>query len=432
MSKSDLKLFGMAPETGRWVLVIAGLLIEFCLGAVYAYSILSVPLKEMFTAPAASGGFGLIVSATEMQLPYIVSLLVFALTMPQVGKYIEKYGPRKIGMIGGVVVGLGWFLASFATSPISLAVLYGLVAGVGVGLAYNCPITTMARWFPDKRGLAVGLTLLGFGFSAAVTGPVADYLTVNFGGVFNSFRILGVVFLLMIVALSMLLKFPPSGWSPKGWKPPEPKARAAKTEFTRGEMTRTRAFYALWICYTIGTLAGLMAIGLAKPVGLEIAGNAGMAAVAASALMTTLIIPFAFFNGCGRPVFGWLTDRLTPQMAVMITYLLIIAASLLLFMNPASLAAYMVSFAMLWACLGGWLAIAPTAAASYFGTKDYARNYGLIFTAYGAGAVIGNLLAGQAKDVLGSYVMVLPLVAALAAAGMIIAFVLLKPPKQAA
>ena len=427
----DVKILGMPAESGRWLLILIGTLIELCLGAVYAYSILSVPLKKIFTDPVAAGGFGLTVSAIEMQLPYIVSLAMFAVTMPLVGKYIEKMGPRKVGMIGGVVVGLGWILASFATSPITLALLYGLVAGVGVGIAYGCPITTAARWFPDKRGLAVGLTLLGFGFSAFITGKVADMLTANVG-IFNAFRFLGVVFLAMIVVLSMFLVFPPAGWCPRGWKPPVAAAGAAKSEFTREEMTKTKTFKGLWICYTIGALAGLMAIGVAKPAGMEVAGNASMDVVAAGLLMTNLILPFAICNAGGRPLFGTLTDKLTPPRAAILSYVFIIIASGLVYLNPASIEIYAISFSILWLCLGGWLAIAPAATASYFGTKDYARNYGLVFTAYGVGAIIGNLMAGAAKDTLGGYVNVFPYVAVLAVLGIVVAVVMLKPPRPAA
>ena len=426
----DVKILGMPAESGRWILVIIGTIIELCLGAVYAYSILSVPLKKIFTDSVSSGGFGLTVSAIEMQLPYIVSLAVFALTMPLVGRYIESLGPRKVGMIGGVIVGLGWILASFATSPITLALLYGFVAGVGVGIAYGCPITTSARWFPDKRGLAVGLTLLGFGFSAFITGKVADMLTANFG-IFNTFRFLGIGFLALIVVLSMFLAFPPAGWCPRGWKPPAAIAGIAKTDFTREEMVKTKTFFGLWICYTIGALAGLMAIGVAKPAGMEVAGNVGIDELAAGVLMTNLILPFAICNAGGRPLFGTLTDKLTPPRAAILSYILIIIASLLVYLNPASVSMYTIAFSLLWLCLGGWLAIAPAATASYFGTKDYARNYGLIFTAYGVGAVIGNLMAGAAKDILGRYIDVFPYVAVLSVFGIIIAFMLLRPPATA-
>ena len=421
---NDVKLFGMKAEKGRWILVVVGMMIQLCLGAIYSYSILKVPLQSYFNS------LGTTVNDTIMLLPYIIFLFVFALTMPLGGPYMEKYGPRKMTAIGGVLTGLGWFLASIATSPIMLAVVYGIVGGIGVGLAYGCPIAVSTRWFPDKRGLAVGLTVLGFGFSAALIGPIADYLTANFGGILNTFRVFGVCFLAITVLLSTLLAFPPSGWVPKGWKPPTPKAgTAVKIDFSRGEMLKTTSFIGLWICYTIGTLAGLMAIGIAKNVGLEVANNAGIDVNSVSALITSLVIPFAACNGFGRPLFGSITDKLNPRKTAMLSYVLIMAASLGLFLMPASVAMYAVSFALLWLCLGGWLAIAPTTTASYFGTKDYARNYGLVFTAYGAGAVIGNLLAGQMKDIFGAYIRVFPVVAVLAGIGMVVSFALMKPPK---
>ena len=427
----DVKIMGMPAESGRWLLIIIGTIIELCLGAVYAYSIISVPLKKIFTDPVASGGFGLTVTAMQMSLPYIASLAFFALTMPLVGKYIEKYGPRKVGMLGGVIVGLGWILGSTATSPMMLMILYGVIAGIGVGIAYNCPITTAARWFPDKRGLAVGLTLLGFGFSAFITGKASDILSASFGGVFASMKILGIAFLILIVVLSMFLVFPPAGWTPAGWKPPAAAAGGKKLEFMRNEMAKTTSFYGLWVCYVIGALAGLMAIGVAKPAGLEVAANAGIAEATISATLTNLVLPFAFCNAIGRPLFGTLTDKLTPPRTAIVTYVVIIAASLLVYTNPSSITMYTIAFAALWLCLGGWLAITPAATASYFGTKDYARNYGLVFTAYGVGAIIGNLMAGAAKDTLGGYVNVFPYVAVLAALGIVVAFVMVKPPKSA-
>ena len=427
-----MKIMGMPAESGRWLLIIIGTIIELCLGAVYAYSIISVPLKKIFTDPVASGGFGLTVTAMQMSLPYIASLAFFALTMPLVGKYIEQYGPRKVGMLGGVIVGLGWILGSTATSPMMLMILYGVIAGIGVGIAYNCPITTAARWFPDKRGLAVGLTLLGFGFSAFITGKASDILSASFGGVFASMKILGIAFLILIVVLSMFLVFPPAGWAPAGWKPPAAAAAGGKKlDFMRNEMSKTSSFYGLWICYVIGALAGLMAIGVAKPAGLEVAANAGIAEATISATLTNLVLPFAFCNAIGRPLFGTLTDKLTPPRTAIVTYVVIIAASLLVYTNPSSITMYTIAFAALWLCLGGWLAIAPAATASYFGTKDYARNYGLVFTAYGVGAIIGNLMAGAAKDTLGGYVNVFPYVAVLAALGIVVAFVMVKPPKSA-
>lgn len=420
------KIFGVKAESGRWLLVASGLVIMLCLGAIYAYSVIAVPLRKLFEAPPPQG-YGLKVSSTEMQIPFIVFLTAFALTMPMMGKFIEKHGPRRIALLGSVFVGLGWFLASLATSPTSLVFLYGAIGGLGVGIAYNCPIVTSTKWFPDKRGLAVGLTLLGFGFSAAIVGPIADFLIVGFG-VPATLQILGIIFFVLMVLFAMPLRFPPSGWKPEGWSPAE-KSSAKDTvrDMTRGELVKTRAFYALWICYTVGTLTGLMAIGVSKPVGLEVASNAGVSETEISTLLTALIIPFAFCNGFGRPLFGWITDKLAPRKAATISFILIILASLLMLTNPASIVAYIVAFAILWLNLGGWLAIAPAATAHFFGTRDYARNYGLVFTAYGAGAVIGNLLAGQAKDIFGAYITVFQYVLVLALLGLVVT-VMLKSP----
>ncbi len=415
--KQEVRILGMAPESGRWLLVLIGMTIQLCLGAIYAFSVFKGPLAKYFAS------LGEKPSDTAMLIPYIVFLAVFGLSMPLAGKPMEKYGPKVIAAIGGVLVGLGWFLASFATSPILLALLYGVVGGLGVGLAYGCPIAVSTRWFPDRRGLAVGLTVLGFGFSAFLTGKLADYLMANQGGVMPTFKILGVVFLVVTVALAMLLKFPPKGWTPAGWTAPGAKGgapAAPKPEFERGQMLKTGAFWGLWACYTIGTLAGLMAIGIAKPVGTDLG--------IASATATTLVGIFAVCNGLGRPVFGALTDKLGVRNTALLSYVLIGGASIFLW-QAWSQTAYIVAFIVLWACLGGWLALAPAATASFFGTKDYARNYGVMFTAYGAGAIIGSLLAGQMKDIFGSYINVFPIVAGLAALGIVISLLLIKPPK---
>jgi len=416
-------IMDVKAEVWRWFLVIAGLVIMLCLGAIYAYSVIAVPLRRVFESPPPEG-YGLKVTSTEMQIPFIVFLLVFSLTMPLMGRYVEKYGPKKVTVLGAIFVGLGWFSASFANSPWSLTLLYGVIGGLGVGIAYNCPIVTSTRWFPNRRGLAVGLTILGFGFSAALIGPLTDILVAIFG-VFVTLQIFGVTFFILMVFSALLLRFPPEGWKPKGWKSPEKNVRRAVTrDLTRNEMIKTRTFYALWVCYTLGTLAGLMAIGISKQVGLEVAANSGVSETEISVLLTNLMIPFAFCNGFGRPIFGWITDKLAPRRTAIISFTLILLASFLIFTNPSSITAYIIAFAILWLNLGGWLAIAPAATAHFFGTKDYARNYGLVFTAYGAGALIGNILAGQAKDVFGEYVMVFPYVLFLSLLGLVTAIAL--------
>ena len=343
--------------------------------------------------------------------------------MPFTGKYIEQYGPRNVTIVGGFLTGLGWLLASFANSVPVLYVVYGIIGGVGVGIAYGVPIAVSARWFPDRRGLAVGLTVLGFGFSALITANLAGYFIGSYG-VMSSFRIFGVAMIILIILLAMPLKFPKTGWKPAGWVPPAPVAgQQVASEFNRSQMLKTASFYALWVCFFIGCLAGLMAISIAKPVGTDVGIETGLA--------TMLVGFFAVFNGFGRPAFGALTDKFTPRNAALVSFVLIALASLMMW-QVQSVLVYIIAFAMLWGCLGGWLAIAPTTTGSYFGTGDYPRCYGVVFLAYGAGAIAGPQLAGFIKTSTGSYLGVFPYVLALAVIGIVIAFAMLKPPQAPA
>jgi MFS family permease len=415
-STSQGKIFGMAPEKGRWILVMLGMIINLCLGSIYSWSVFVGPLTTYFTRD-----LGQTVSASEILLPFSVFLAFFAMAMPFTGKYIEKYGPRNITIVGGCLTGLGWILSSFAGSVQWLYLFYGVIAGIGVGIAYGVPVAVAARWFPDRRGLAVGLTVLGFGFSAVLTANIAGFLIIS-SGVMNTFRIFGIAFIVLIVLLSLPLKFPVAGWTPAGWTPPAPAPGQAITcEFRREQMLKTPTFYALWACYFIGCLAGLMAIGIAKPVGVDVGVETGLA--------TILVGAFAVFNGFGRPVFGTLTDKVTPRNTALISFVLIGLASLLIWQIP-SVPVYILAFALLWGCLGGWLAIAPTACGTYFGTCDYPRCYGVLFLAYGAGGIAGPQLAGFIKTSTGSYMGVFPYVLVLAVIGMLIAFILLKPPQE--
>ena len=187
-------------------------------------------------------------------------------------------------------------------------------------------------------------------------------------------------------------------------------------------MVRTPAFYGLWICYFIGCTAGLMAVSISKPVGTELVQIK-------TGLATALVGFFAIFNGSGRLVFGHLTDRINPKNTALITFVLIALASLAMWLVPVA-GVYVIAFAVLWGCLGGWLAIAPTATASYFGTCDYPRCYGLVFLAFGAGAIAGPQLAGFIRTTTGNYLGVFPWVFILAIIGFGIATILLKPPER--
>lgn len=395
----SVRVFGLPAEKGRWFLIPLGSLVLLCLGTVYSWSIFRKPLEDLFG-----------ISATQSLLPFTVLLVLYALLMPITGFYIDKIGVSKITAIGGVVTGIGYLLSSFATNIILLTITYGVIAGAGVGIAYGVPLAVSAKWFPDRKGLAVGLTAIGFGLSPLVTAPLAKGLIAAFG-VLPSFAILGISLTGIILVISITLKFPPVGWKPQNWTPKQVEIPINQ----RRPLLQSPSFYALWFCYTIGTFVGLSAIGISSPVAQEI-----IQLDATTAAITVSI--FAVFNGIGRPLFGWLTDRLQPKGAAMISYVLILVASILMLnAGEGAVLTYLVAFCLFWLCLGGWLAIAPTATLILFPPDDYAKNYGIVFTAYGAGALLGTLAIGQLRDLFGSYIYAFYPTAILAIIGIIIA-----------
>ncbi|MBE9129500.1 MULTISPECIES: OFA family MFS transporter [unclassified Coleofasciculus] len=396
----SVRLFGLPAEKGRWFLIPLGSLVLLCLGTVYSWSIFRKPLEDLFG-----------ISATQSLLPFTFLLVLYALLMPVTGFYIDRIGVGKITAIGGVVTGIGYILSSLTTNIILLTITYGVIAGAGVGIAYGIPLAVSAKWFPDRKGLAVGSTAIGFGLSPLVTAPLAKSLIAAYG-VLPTFTILGISLTAIILVISITLKLPPKGWKPQGWTP---RAIDEISESQRRQLWQSPSFYALWLCYTIGSFVGLSAIGISSPVAQEI-----IKLDATTAAITVSI--FAVFNGIGRPLFGWLTDRLQPKGAATISYVLILIASILMLnAGEGQALTYLVAFSLFWLCLGGWLAIAPTATLNLFDPEDYAKNYGIVFTAYGAGALLGTLATGQIRDLFGSYTYAFYLTAILAVIGIIIA-----------
>ncbi len=406
----DVKVFGMSANAGRWIFVVLGMIVNMCLGAVYAYSVFKKPLEEMFKA-----------SATQGNLPYMIFLAMFSLFTFVAGRFIDKAGPKKVMIVGGIIVGIGWMLTYFASNIYMVVATYGVIGGAGVGIVYGGPVSVATKWFPDKKGLAVGLSLLGFGASAFVTAPLAKTLITSYGPL-ATFGIMGVAFLVVTVILSLPMRFPPANYKPAGWNPPA--AAAGAKSFTAGSMMKTPGFYGLWLCYILGATAGLMAIGISASVGREVIGlDAGKAA--------TLVMIFAIFNGIGRPIFGALTDKITPKWSAVLSFVLIfIASAMMLSAGKGSDLTFAIAFCLFWLCLGGWLAIGPAATAGFFGLDGYAQKYGVVFSAYGLGAIIGGIISGSAKDAFGSYTVAFYPTAGMAIAGAIIAILLLKSPKK--
>lgn len=405
-TSAGFTVFGLPPRIGRWIFIVLGLVAMLSMGTVYSWSIFRRPLQDLY-------GF----KSRESLLPFTVLLVMYAGFMPVAGARMHRFGPVRTMAFGGLLVTLGYMLSSRATSLLPLVLTYGFLGGAGVGIAYGVPMAVAAAWFPDKKGLAIGLTVVGFGLSPLITAPLAALL-IRRTGVPNTFLALGAGFGVILLAVSCCMRMPPAGWWPgksRGAEPPPP-----QTPPSAGLLFRRPLFHVLCACYTIGTFAGLSAIGISGAVAKEM--------IRISPETTALLVSlFAVFNGIGRPLFGWLADRYKPYRAATLAFaLLLLASTMMIFAGEGNVLLYSVSFSLLWLCLGGWLALAPTATLKLFDPAHYAGNYGWVFTSYGVGAFAGTMVAGSFRDLFGSYAYLFPVMAGLSILGMALAFFFLR------
>lgn len=395
-SLSEYRKLRVSP---RWGYVFLGIIVMICMGTVYSWSVFRLHIESMYN-----------IGATESGLPYMIALAFYALFMFISGRYLSKYRPRIIMIIGASLISLGWIFSSFATNIYVLTVTYGCLSGAGLGIVYGIPLTLVAKWFPEKKGLVTGVVLAGFGLSPLITAPLASYL-VDLYGVTNTFLVLGVFFGAVISLSSLLIKYPPEhAHNIANINSSNKKINDINTS----DMIKSKNFIGLYINFMIGTMIGLMIIGMTSNVGIEL--------IKLSPKEVTLLIPlFAIFNGIGRPVFGWLTDKLSSKNTMIISYVLIIfAACLMLLAKEGSVILFSIAFSVLWLNLGGWLAIAPTSTLAMYGTKYYSQNYGVVFTAYGVGAIIGVVISGVLLDVLQDYQPIFYLIIILCTLGIIL------------
>ena len=372
----------------RWWHVVGGMSMNLALGTLYAWSIFVAPLEKEFGWKRA-----------DTSRVFGIAVVVFALTFIIAGRLQDKYGPFKISLIGGVLVSLGFFLCSYTHSLNWLYVCFGVIGGLGNGFGYSTPIPVMAKWFPDKRGLAVGLAVGGYGAGSAIFGPLCNLKLIPAYGVHTTFQILGVIFLIMTVFGAFLLKNPPAGYRPAGWTPaPASKAAATTYEFTPSEVLRTPAFYFMWVAYALGTLAGLMVISQLVPFAksMKIPGEA---------LQTLTIFVGAVGNASGRILSGWMSDTLGRLNVLRLMIGISMIAMPVLYLVGGNVALlYVVVFVVYW-CYGTQLSVNGAAASDFWGTKNAGINYGLLFTAWGVAGYFGSRIGGQMYDKYHNYQM---------------------------
>jgi MFS transporter, OFA family, oxalate/formate antiporter len=368
------------PTKGRWLLVGAALLLQFSIGAVYAWSVFAKALKD---APAFD------LSNVQASLPFTVTIAMIFVGTFLGGRLQDRKGPRVVALAGGVIYALGILLAGLVTSADQLWLLilgYGVIGGFGLGFAYIVPIAMLQKWFPDRRGLITGLAVGGFGFGAVLTSPVAQWLIERNPDVpTRAFLPLGIAYLVMSIVGAAFFKNPPEGYAVQGESAADGESTDRGAEMTQGEAMRTPQWYLLTAILTLNVTAGIALISQAAASATDIAGYS----VAGAA---TVVGVLAIFNGAGRVVWAALSDHVgrMPSFAAMLG---LQGLCLLLIPHASNAVLFFILAAVIYLCYGGGFGTMPATAGDYYGVKHAGAIYGLMLIGWSLGGIIGPVIA---------------------------------------
>ncbi len=354
-------------SVNRWSVVFGAVLLQVCLGAIYSWSLFNQPLMDKF-------GW----SNEEVYMTYSIAIFVFAFSTIISGRLQDKIGPRKVATIGGLLYGGGLILASFATSLPMLYFCYGVLGGAGVGFAYVCPLSTCVKWFPEKKGFITGIAVGAFGAGSLVFKSIIQHF-LGTVGVSSTFLYLGIIYLVLVVIGAQFLKLPEASTSNNKT------AAIEGVNLTVGEMIKEKSFYFIWVMFMLGCMPGLLVIGLAKDIGIEMVGLDPMVAANAVALI-------ALFNAGGRLAWGTISDKLGRVEVVLVMFVLTAVSLIALAVLPLNLVLFFICLAGIACSFGGFLALFPTITGEFFGIKNLGANYGVIYQAYGVAAIIGPII----------------------------------------
>lgn len=441
----------------RFIPLLGGLLGSTTCGMLlYAFSVFIKPLQAQF-------GW----SVPEVAMAYAIICLLFGLMTFPAGRLSDKFGPRRVVLIGGVIMALGFFMVSTITPPdpaviaaggdaareagrtqlYLLYLYYGVIAGLGGGCVYLPPIATAPKWWPDRRAMATGFAVVGLGLGSFIMAPLATVMINHFGSALPVFQYVGIAMGIMVVLASLCLKVPPPGYKPVGWNPPatvdSTGAHKEYRDYSYEETKRSAQFWLLWIAYFCGSFAGLMVIGLIARHGIDamtiaykikegldvaavIPGDAAKnIALAAAGAPSAL----AIFNALVRVLIGPVADKIGTKKIFVVLFSLQVVAMLLLFPAGSSAALLAVVAGIIGWNYGAMFTLFPSTLLTYYGPTAQGSNYGLLFTAWGVAGFFGPYLGGRFQAMTGSFLV--PFVTA--SAVLVIAVVILamiKPPEK--
>jgi len=374
----------------RWLIAASAVGIHISIGSVYAWSVVINPLISKF-------GW----ERWQISLAFSIAIFFLGMSAATFGHFVESRGPRVSGTLSAVCFGLGVTGAGLAILLKSLPLLYffyGVLGGIGLGTGYISPVSTLIKWFPDKRGLATGMAIMGFGFAALISSPIMQLLIGKFG-IANMFFILGPIYFVIMFCSAQYLAPPPEGWAPAGFHESiasgKRKVKKDLAMLTANESVKTIRFYYLWLMLCINITCGIAILSVASPLAQEVTGMTPIAAAAMVGMM-------GLFNGLGRIGWSSLSDHL-GRPAIWTTFFVIEIAAYFLVPNITSQILFQILLFLIMTCYGGAFASVPAYISDIFGTKQVSAIHGYILTAWATAGVVGPLFVAWVRDTTGSY-----------------------------
>src|SRR5215472_14987375 len=398
----------------RWSIAVAAVCMQICLGAVYGWSV--------FKKPLMSGEHW---SETSVQFTFTLAILMLGIGTIIGGLWLDKTGPRRVATTAGLIYGIGYFVSAMAASRHSLNELYlgyGVLGGIGMGMGYICPVATLVKWFPDRRGLMTGVAVCGYGFGAAVMSPVAAWEIIRYG-VDAAFWTLGVVYLIVVVAAAQFYANPPHGWRPAGWEPRTAVAKSASAvDFSVNEALGTWQFYLLFLLLFLNVSAGIMIISQASPMAQEMVG---MTVLKAAGMVGVI----SLCNGFGRVLWAWISDIIGRAQ---VYFLLFLIQVIIFFSLPRihDSTLFSVSFALIGLCYGGGFGTMPSLTADFFGAKSMGGIYGIILLAWGLAAIPSPIMIAHIHQSIGKYVPAINVITVVMLCSLILPLIARRPSRE--
>ena len=389
--------------TNRWFVFTSAWVIIFLVASIAIFSVFAEPMTSLH-------GW----SIADYSLAYSLYTLIFAVVAIFAGKITDKYGAKLLMYVGGFLFGLGWFLTGSVTTIPMLYVTFSLIAGGGAGLMYNSALVTAMKWFPDKGGKISGLILSGAAIGPFIMSPVTAIIIENVG-VLNAYRILGVVFTVVIFAVGWLLNTAPNNYHPEGWVPPTKevgKESSTEINYDWKQMLKSPLFYILFLTLVFASTAGTMLVSSASLIAQD---QIGLTATAAAVVVSISTLS----NFVGRLSFGVIYDKFGSYIALLFNLILTITA-LLLMTVAANYAFFVFCIIILGFSFGGLLVVFPPLTRQSFGSKNFGMNYAIVFLGYSGGAFVGPRIASYFKEATGSFTTAYISAAALTAFGIIL------------